>query len=229
MTNIFLIDIDNTLIDMDKAKEVIFETIAKAGNTTSSFIKKIYKNQPNKFFKLDSFGRSLQKELGLETSKVKAIFDNFPYQDYLNEGALQLLETCAKLGSVVFYTKGDPKVQLPKLKSLNLINEAENSTQVIVSHEKPQDLLEVVKELQKLLTDKFYLIDDSPKVIEQAIKLKQEEKINLVPIWIEQGKYNEKGQTMPNNENHLSFAKINDLNQSLKKLLVPNFNPEIKG
>lgn len=177
-----LLDIDNTIFDIDASKVY-----------TNKLLEANYgENSPTDFYKeYESVKRDLGyvdwKEVAMRFAKIRnsedyasvlAIFLEIPFKRYLRPNATELIDFLSKNTDLVIFSDGDELFQRTKVDKLEL---SEKAKEVVISKSKVQLLPDMFRNYK----GKIVVIDDKPQIIREAKKLLAE----VVSIWIKYGRY----------------------------------------
>jgi len=213
--NLFLVDVDNTLIDVEKIKKLIQDELLKmsGGNLTPETYLKIYREvgQEKGFVDIKEIAKRLSQKLNLsDSNQILDKFINISFKEFLLPGAIKLLTLLKENGKVVIYSQGDQFYQLLKINKSG-IEEVVGFDSVKISQNKIGDLENIIKSYQNEGFLNIIIIDDKVSILERAKEIDPKVK----GIWICFG--NHKDILPKNNEN--VFIKVNypeDLYQIIK-------------
>ena len=167
---VFLIDVDNTLIDTDKITSTWKKNF---GNEFIGVYEKVKKSSG--FLDIGKLAKllSIDKEYFYKTNFRKLLFPN----------ALESLKILKKIGNVIIFSLGDSTYQKIKIKKSG-IEKTIGKNNIILTKNKDLEIKDLVLKLAKKYT-KIVVIDDRTDILEIA------ESINpkITTIWVKQGKY----------------------------------------
>lgn len=209
-TLVFLLDVDNTLLDNDAVKNDLDEHLqVELGARLTQRFWDIYE-QVRKEEDVVDIPQSLRRlradvslsEMDEETYRhVQSIFDNYPFFDRLYPHTLETLRHLAKLGLTVVVSDGDCFFQAEKIFRSD-IAETVGGRVLIYTH-KQQHLDEIRREYP---ADHYVMIDDKPQILVDTRKLMGK---TLTTVFVQQGKYAE--QKPSNFSPDISVLHIGDL------------------
>ena len=141
----FLFDVDNTLIDNDRAKEGLSAAIgALLGKAEEQRFWERYeqvrqeRNLVNIPLILSEYGKALEADATLDAAERRrrrfALADvvmGFPYKDYLYPGALQMVRKARARGPVAVLSEGDATFQPHKIWRAGLDPEVDGNVLVL--------------------------------------------------------------------------------------------------
>ena len=189
-TLVFLLDVDNTLIDNDAVKDDINEHIkVEMGEQLTTRFWELYEQAREKsdVVNIPLALQWLRDETPLsvldeETYRhVHSIFDNYPFFDKLYPYALETLHHLRTLGLTVIVSDGDMFYQAEKIFRSDLAETVEGRV-LIYTHK--QRHLEEIRQLYP--ADHYIMIDDKPQILaDSAAKMGDV----LTTVFVEQGKY----------------------------------------
>jgi len=208
---VFLIDVDNTLIDNDAVKKDVDAHIrVELGPTLTKRYWDIYE-QVRKECGVVNIPLALQRlreqtplsELDEQTYlHVQSLFNNYPFSRALYPGALETLRYLRTLGLTVIVSDGDMFYQAEKIIRSDLAAAVEG--RVLIYTHKQQHLNEV---MQRYPADHYVIIDDKPDILADA-KASMPDRVTTV--FVKQGKY-AKGKKPANFHPDISVSHIADL------------------
>ena len=187
---VFLLDVDNTLIDNDAVKEDLNEHLkVEMGEQLTARYWELYEQARHEsdVVNIPLALQRLRDETPLhvldeETYRhVHSIFDNYPFFDKLYPYALETLHHLRTLGLTVIVSDGDWRYQPEKIFLSDLAETVEG--RVLIYVHKQQHLDEIQ---QRYPADHYAMIDDKPQILaESAAKMGNV----LTTVFVEQGKY----------------------------------------
>ena len=189
-TLVFLLDVDNTLIDNDNVKKDFDAHLqVELGPTLTERFWDLYE-RIRKEEEVVNIPRSL-KELREQTSfeemdeqtfvHVLSIFENYPFFQALYPHTLETLAHLRTLGITAIVSDGDPLFQPEKIFHSNLADAVEG--RVLIYIHKQQHLDEI---LSLYRADHYVMIDDKPDILHDS---KQILGSRLTTVFVLQGKY----------------------------------------
>jgi FMN phosphatase YigB (HAD superfamily) len=215
-TLVFLLDVDNTLINNDQVKEDLNAHLqVELGPKLTARFWEIYE-QVRQEREVVDIPLSLQRfreeiplsELDEQTFlHVKSIFDNYPFFYALYPHTLETLRHLRTMGLTVIVSDGDQFFQSEKIYRSDLAETVEG--RVLIYTHKQQHLEEI---LQKYPADHYAMIDDKPDILvdSKAIMGKR-----LTTVFVKQGHY---AKQVPDNFTpDISVLHIGDLRNFTKE------------
>ena len=189
-TIVFLIDVDNTLINNDHVKNEIDEVLkVELGETLTARYWDLYEKARHEegYVDIPLALKWLREQTPLSELDeqtylhVLSIFYNFPFFDALYPHTLETLRYLETIGLTVIVSDGDLYYQAEKI-IRSALAEAVGGRVLIYTH-KQKHLQEI---LQKYPTDHYAMIDDRPDILTDSKTMMG--KI-LTTVFVEQGKY----------------------------------------
>src|SRR6478609_7049426 len=133
----FLLDVDNTLLDNDRAKADIQKQLsAVLGEDGTRRFWELYE-EVRKEYDVVNYPETLKRfadswEDRAVAEKAAQIVNNFPYRSYVYPGALEALEYLTKLGEVAILSDGDEDYQPRKIESAGLTEAVGGPADVLI-------------------------------------------------------------------------------------------------
>jgi len=162
---IFLVDVDNTLIDNDGVREDFRRDIALSFGT--AYRDRYWAIQEGLFTSLgyrDYLGAAQQLWLDsaydMELLSLSAYLLEYPFADRLYPGALDVLETLRKCGPTVILTDGDAIFQPRKIERAGIAKAVDDRILIYVHKE---DALDDIK--RRYPARHYVLIDDKLRIL----------------------------------------------------------------
>jgi FMN phosphatase YigB (HAD superfamily) len=219
---VFLLDVDNTLIDNDRVKEDLDTHIqVELGPVLTKRFWDIYE-QVREEGGVVNIPLSLQRlreqvslaELDEQTfAHVQSIFNNYPFFQALYPHVLETLHYLGTLGLTVIVSDGDIFFQAEKIFHSNLADTVEG--RVLLYVHKQQHMDEV---LRLYPADHYVMIDDKPQILAD-VKASLPEL--MTTVFVQQGKY-ATGKKPANFHPDISVLHIADLrNYSSEQFFHP--------
>lgn len=189
-TLVFLLDVDNTLLDNDAIKEDWNEQLlAMLGPNLTTRFWNIYE-QVRKERDVVDIPLALTQlreqtpstELDEATyQQVQEIFEHYPFDKRLYPDAFETLEYLRTMGCTVIVSDGDPVFQATKIIESGLAEAVER--RVLIFQHKQEYLDEI---MQAYPADHYAMVDDHPKILHAC---KQIMRNRLTTIFVVQGHY----------------------------------------
>lgn len=219
-TLVFLIDVDNTLIDNDHVKDDLDEHIkVEMGDTLTTRFWDFYEQAREesgvvniplalKWLREQTPLSELDEQTYLH---VHSLFDNYPFFNALYPHTLETLHYLRTLGLTVIVSDGDMYFQAEKIFNSALAETVEGH--VLIYTHKQEHLREVKK---RYPADHYAMIDDKPQILAESKLILGN---NLTTVFVQQGKY-AAGQKVANFTPDISVQHIGDLrNYSVEQFL----------
>lgn len=183
---VFLIDIDNTLIDSDRVK-VDMETQIRnlAGPAGSQQFWGLYEAVRRELDYVDlpitlARFRALRPDMR-KFAQMSAMLLGYPFENALFPGAMAVVRRLRELGTVVVLSDGDPVFQPAKIARMG-VADAVDSNVLIYAHK--EDHIDEVTDLYP--AEHYVLVDDKPGVLARA---KRHMGSRLTTVHVRQGRY----------------------------------------
>ena len=189
-TLVFLIDVDNTLIDNDFVKSDLDEHIkVQMGETVTNRYWELYEKTREhgdviniplalKWLREQTSLSELDEQTYLH---VHSLFDNYPFFNALYPHTLETLHYLRTLGITVILSDGDLYFQAEKIFNSDIAETVEG--RVLLYTHKQEHLHEI---MQQYPADQYAMIDDKPEILAES-KLILGNK--LTTVFVQQGKY----------------------------------------
>jgi FMN phosphatase YigB (HAD superfamily) len=185
MAVVFLLDVDNTLIDNDAARERMSDAVERIlGPESARTYWAIYEEVRNELGFVDSLEAlsRFHERIGDPSAGGldRAILD-FPYTEVRYPDSLRVLETLWSVGTPVVLSDGDPVFQPLKIARAGLTDAVHGN--VLVFMHKEEHLYDVARLFP---ADHYVAVDDKAAILGR-IKLHWEDRVRTVHVL--QGKY----------------------------------------
>ena len=191
----FLFDVDNTLIDNDRAKKELSARIAELlGVAGERRFWELYEGVRHDLglvnipFILARYSDELDADPSLNDAERRrrrfALADlvmGFPYRDYLYPGAMDAVRKARKLGQVAVLSEGDATFQPHKIWRAGLDPEVDGN--VLVFDRKLDHLNEMTAAFP---ADHYVLVEDKPEIL---TVVKRTLGTRVTTVLVRQGKY----------------------------------------
>jgi FMN phosphatase YigB (HAD superfamily) len=191
----WLFDVDNTLIDNDRAKENLSSRIgALLGPEGERRFWELYeevrrdRSLVNIPLILSEYGKELAADPNLDAAErrrqrfaLAEIVMGFPYKEYLYPGALEAVRKARALGPVAVLSEGDATFQPHKIWRAGLDPEVDGN--ILVFDRKLEHLDEL---LAAFPADHYVLVEDKPEIL---ARVKQTLGPLVTTVLVRQGKY----------------------------------------
>ena len=189
-TLVFLLDVDNTLLDNDAVKDDLNEHLeVEMGEQLTARYWELYEQARHEsdVVNIPLALERLRDETTLnvldeETYRhVHSIFDNYPFFDKLYPYALETLHHLRTLGLTVIVSDGDRCYQPEKIFLSDIAETVEGRVLIYVHKQEHLDEIQ-----QRYPADRYVMIDDKPQILaDSAAKMGDV----LTTVFVEQGKY----------------------------------------
>lgn len=191
---VFLLDVDNTLLDNDRLKNDLAEAIQREiGPDRAKRFWELYEevraerdfvDYPTTVARL--VDESHEAELG---PRLTNLLDDWPFRTYLYPRVMETIEHLKTLGPVVILSDGDSVFQPLKIKESGL--EAAVGGKVLVYVHKEEELPQV---FARYPAEHYVVVDDKPRII---AALEQHCPSEFTTILVLQGKYAQDDEYWP--------------------------------
>jgi FMN phosphatase YigB (HAD superfamily) len=207
----FLIDVDNTLLDNDKAKaDQAAYLRGLVGEAAASRFWELYEDVRREEDVVDypltlaRFENAFTGQFSRETLfQLSSYYLSFPFPSYLYPGALETLAYLNTLGTTAITSDGDASFQGLKI-ARSGISEAVEGRVVLYTHKE-----EHIDEIKALFPAEHYVvIDDKPKLLSA---LKEQMAEMLTTVHVRQGKYARAASTSDDALADLSVGTISEV------------------
>lgn len=215
-TLVFLLDVDNTLIDNDKVKSDLDAHLkVELGPALTARFWELYEQAREETGVVDiplALDRLRQQtplsEMDEQTYEhVHSIFDNYPFFDALYPNTLETLQYLRTLGLTVIVSDGDMCFQAEKIFNSSLAEAVEG--RVLIYVHKQEHLDEI---LQHYPADHYAMVDDKPQILADSKAILGN---RLTTVFVQQGKYALKKPS--NFTPDISVSQIGDLRNYTKE------------
>jgi FMN phosphatase YigB (HAD superfamily) len=185
-TLVFLLDVDNTLLDNDHVKEAIADAVEKdIGPERAARFWQLYEvvRRETGYVDFPTTVTRLSGQLGDPSiaDQLNNLLQRFPFKDYLYPHALDTIGYLNTLGDAVILSDGDSVFQPFKIKESGI--EAAVSGRVLVYVHKEEELEHV---FEAYPADHYEAVDDKPRIVSALEKACP---TTFTTVLVEQGKY----------------------------------------
>jgi FMN phosphatase YigB (HAD superfamily) len=185
-TLVFLLDVDNTLLDNDRIKFDLAERIEELiGPERARRFWEIYEEVRHEqdFVDFPTTVSRLAKEYqDPETGRwLNRLLDTWPFRSYLYPHVLETMDYLKRLGKVVILSDGDSVFQPLKIRNSGLEEAADGNVLVYVHKE-----AELPKVFARYPANHYVVVDDKPRII---AALEQHCPSTFTTVLVLQGKY----------------------------------------
>ncbi len=190
LTLVFLIDVDNTLIDNDFVKSDLDDHIrVQMGEAVTHRFWELYEKtrENDDVINIPLALQWLREQIPLSEldeqtySHVHSLFENYPFFDALYPYALETLRYLRTLGLTVIVSDGDLYFQAEKIFNSDIAETVEG--RVLLYTHKQDHLDEIV---QHYPADHYVMIDDKPQILRDSKFILSDK---LTTVFVKQGKY----------------------------------------
>lgn len=183
---VFLLDVDNTLLDNDRLKEDLGNSIEDvAGSAGEKMFWRIYDDLREEEGYVDIPGsvdrlaaHTHDPELGQE---LRSMLETWPYRDYVYPGAFDTIAHFKTLGTVAILSDGDPIFQPMKIRLSGLAEAVDGNVMVCVHKEQ-----ELPRVFATFPAGHYVMVDDKPRIL---AALARECPHRFTTVLVRQGKY----------------------------------------
>jgi FMN phosphatase YigB (HAD superfamily) len=221
-TLVFLIDVDNTLLDNDAIKADWDKQLqVELGPKLTRRFWEIYE-QVRKEREIVDIPLALSRlreqtpstELDEQTyQRVHSLFDNYPFHERLYPYAIETLEHLRTMGLTVIISDGDLVFQAEKITRSHLAEAVEG--RVLLFTHKQEHLDEI---MQAYPADHYVMIDDNPQILHASKQIMRD---RLTTVFVAQGHYANSGQLPEGFVPDLTVSHIGDLRNYRKEQFLP--------
>ena len=189
-TLVFLIDVDNTLLDNDEVKENLDAHLqVELGPVLTARFWDLYEQvrHEQSVVNIPVALKRLREETPLAKldeqtyEHVVSIFENYPFFEALYPHALETLQYLSTLGLTVIVSDGDKFFQVEKIFHSNLADAVEG--RVLLYIHKQEHLDEIMGIYP---ADHYAMIDDKPEILADCKAILGD---RLTTVFVRQGKY----------------------------------------
>jgi len=186
----FLLDVDNTLLANDEVKEKLDHQLrTELGNELTGRFWEIYEQVRHERSVVDiplSLTRLRaevpENQLDEQTyQRVHALFDTFPFFQYLYPHVIETLHYLRTLGQTIIVSDGDQYFQAEKIVNSHLAEAVEGH--VLIYIHKQQHMEEI---FQRYPADHYVMVDDKAQILADCKALPGH---RLTTVFVKQGKY----------------------------------------
>ena len=177
-----LLDVDNTIFDTEAVRQMADKLIDAnygkgAGQRFMQMVEEVRKDVGWGDLKETAL-RFAKERKSPDYASVLAVFLELDFVQYWRPYAKELVKYLAENFNLVIFSDGDDMFQKTKIEKLGLYKKAR---EVIISRSK----IDLLEGLATKFQGKFIVIDDRPKVIEEAKKLLGD----AITIWVMYGRH----------------------------------------
>lgn len=190
---VFLLDVDNTLLDNDRLKEDLNSALEGAiGPDLRALFWSIYEEVRAEQDYVDyptTIERFRERAGDEPAGTVDTILAHIPFRSYVYEGVFATIDYLSSLGTPVILSDGDQVFQRRKIELSGLA--AAVGARVLIYVHKEEHLSEV---FQLYPADHYVAVDDKPRILSA---LEEECPTTFTTVLVLQGKYSSEGKYSP--------------------------------
>ncbi|MGZ3628506.1 MAG: HAD family hydrolase [Ktedonobacteraceae bacterium] len=208
-TLVFLLDVDNTLLDNDAIKADWDEQLrGELGHTLTARFWEMYERVRRERGVVDiplalSRLRELTPSMDEQTYQhIRSLFFNYPFYKRLYPYAIETLEHLRAMGKTVIVSDGDLVFQVEKITKSHLAEAVEG--RVLIFTHKQEHLDEITRAYP---ADHYVMVDDNAYILRDAKQIMRD---RLTTVFVVQGHY-ATGQPPEGFSPDLSVPHIGDL------------------
>ena len=189
-TLVFLLDVDNTLLDNDAVKKDWDEQLrAVVGTKLTTRFWQLYEQVRKERGVVDiplALSRLREQTPSSEMDEptyrcVQALFENYPFYKRLYPHAIETLKHLRTMGLTVIVSDGDPFFQAEKIVKSGLAEAVE--WRFLLFEHKQEHLDEITRAYP---ADHYVMIDDNPRILHDSRRVMQD---RLTTVFVVQGHY----------------------------------------
>jgi FMN phosphatase YigB (HAD superfamily) len=206
---VFLLDVDNTLLDNDSAKKEMQARLHEIlGRDGAERFWELYEEVRKELDVVDypetlrRFAHGWKDKLVAE--KASDLINNWPYGKYVYPGALAAIEHLSELGEVAILSDGDEDYQPRKIANAGLAEAVGPEDLLIYTHK--ETCFEDV--MYRLPAEHYVLVDDKEKILAGAKEFMGD---CLTTVWVRQGHYAHDPAQYRKPDPDITIEKIADL------------------
>ena len=206
---VFLLDVDNTLLDNDRAKADMEAGLLKIlGEEGARHFWELYE-EVRKELDVVSYPETLRRFATEWKDKAEAreaarMVNKMPYEEYLFPGTLEAIRHLESMGEVAILSDGDPVYQPLKIANAGLAEAVGLEDVLIYTHKET-----CFEDVMHRLPGKHYvLVDDKEKILALA-KVVLGDK--LTTVWVKQGHYAHDPAQYRKPDPDITLEKIGDI------------------
>jgi FMN phosphatase YigB (HAD superfamily) len=211
---VFLLDVDNTLLDNDRAKAEMEAGLLKVlGEEGARRFWELYE-EVRKELDVVSYPETLRRFATEWKEKSQAreaarLVNKMPYAQYLFPGTLEAIRCLESMGEVAILSDGDPVYQPLKIASAGLAGAVGLEDVLIYTHK--ETCFEDV--MRRLPGHHYVLVDDKEKILALA---KEQLGDKLTTVWVKQGHYAHDPTQYRKPDPDITIEKIGDIRKLSK-------------
>ncbi|MFL5731962.1 MAG: HAD family hydrolase [Chloroflexia bacterium] len=185
---VFLLDVDNTLLDNDRAKADMQAALLNLlGEQGAARFWELY-DEVRKERSVVDYPETLKRfadswEDRVVADKAADLINNWPYANYVYPGSIPALEHLTAMGEVAILSDGDDDYQPRKITNSGLAEAVGGPADVLIYTHKETCFEDVMR---RLPGDHYVLIDDKEKILAGSKDFMGD---RLTTVWVKQGHY----------------------------------------
>ena len=185
---VFLFDVDNTLLDNDRAKKDMQAALLDLLGERGSARFWVLYEEVREEFDVVSYPETLKRfaqgwEEGQVAERAADLLNNWPYAKYLYPGSLKALKHVSRLGEVAILSDGDDDYQPRKIAAAGLTEAVGGAADVLIYIHKDKFFADVMR---RLPGRHYILVEDKEKLLAAA---KDFIGSRVTTVWVRQGHY----------------------------------------
>lgn len=176
---VFLVDVDNTLIDNDAIQRDLQDHLERAFGPAAR--ERYWTIQEDLFAKLgyrDYIGAlqryRIEQSLAVELLSMSSFLLDYPFADRLYPGAIEVLKRLSRLGPTVLLSDGDAVFQPRKVERSGLSDAVDGRVLIYVHKEEALEDIE-----RRYPAERYVLVDDKLRIL-AAVKQVWRERVTTV-------------------------------------------------
>ena len=220
---VFLLDVDNTLLDNDALKAEIGSRIrALVGRELADRFWDLYEEVRQEKDYVD-YPETVSRFIGqygaaARGAELRAIFDSLPFSRFLYPGVLETIRHLWTLGTVAILSDGDPVFQPQKIKKSGLEDAVKGNVMIFVHKE-----LQLSDVFARYPANHYVIVDDKARILSW---LEAKAPATFTTVFVLQGHYAQEGEFQPPPD--IAIAHISDLARSRKGTLSAHPPTELR-
>jgi phosphoglycolate phosphatase-like HAD superfamily hydrolase len=209
---VFLLDVDNTLLDNDALKAEIGARIeALVGRELAEHFWELYEEVRGEKDYVD-YPETVSRFIGqygaaAEGDQLQAIFDSLPFSRFLYPGVLETLQHLWILGTVTILSDGDPLFQPQKIKKSGLEEAVKGNVMIFVHKE-----MQLSDVFARYPATHYVIVDDKARILSM---LEANAPATFTTVFVLQGHYAQEGESQPPPD--IRIQHISDLSSFSKE------------
>lgn len=191
---VFLLDVDNTLLDNDALKAYIgrqIESLVGARLAQRFWVLYEEVRQERDFVDYpETLARFVREQVeAAKPEQLRELFEALPFAEFVYPGVMETLQHLRSLGTAVILSDGDQVFQPRKIRRSGL--EAAVGGNVLIYVHKEHELVHV---FARYPADHYVVVDDKPRILS---RLEEDCPSTFTTIFVLQGHYAREGEYSP--------------------------------